>query len=75
MIDPTERNTVYLVSETHPMCSTGRHTEYQCDTPRDLSRRLSKFIGKLFDGERDGEKVECIPAPGKKSDEEEQPLL
>ena len=49
--------------------------EHKGDAPCDVSLGFAKRLGEVRDGQGDGEEVKGIPCPGKKGNEEEEPLL
>lgn len=53
----------------------GPQHEHERNTPCNVCFRLAKCFGEILDGKRHSEKIECIPGPGEKGNEEEEPLL
>ena len=49
--------------------------QHQRDSPGNVGVALVERFGEIGHGQRDGEEVERVPAPGKEGDEEEEPLL
>lgn len=60
---------------TEQRAAHGAEHEDQSDAPGDLRIHFIEFFGQLGHGERNGEKIKCIPGPPGKANKKEHPLL